>query len=98
MVMLGNLLQGIGDLLGESLLEMAFYIIGRIVIPGVSFGHWHCMPALSSVRKQDRRWVGLIHRRTDGIYFTSGGTAAVGGAVCLLVAAGALLLWYFRQH
>jgi len=35
-VMLGDLLQGIGDLLGESFLEMAFYLIGRIVIPGVS--------------------------------------------------------------
>jgi len=96
--MLGDLLQGIGDFLGESLLEVAFYMIGRIVIPCVSLGHWHCIPALSSVSKQDRRWEGLIHLRTDGIYFTSGGTAAVGGALCLLAAAGALLLWYFRQH
>ncbi len=93
-VMLSDLLQG----LGESLLEAVFYVIGRIVIPVASFGRWRCLPLLSRVSKEETSWGGLIHRTATRIYFTSGGTAAVGGLTCLLSAALVLTLWYLRRH
>jgi hypothetical protein len=93
--MLGDLLK---DLAGQALFEVAFYAVGRLSVWVISLGRWHCLPALSEVPRRDTRWGGLIHRRTDGVYFTSGGTAAVGGLVCLVVVLLAVLLWFIHHH
>jgi UDP-N-acetylmuramyl pentapeptide phosphotransferase/UDP-N-acetylglucosamine-1-phosphate transferase len=87
----------IGDILvnivGEALFEVAFYCVGFLSIRVISLGRWHCFPPLSEVPRRDTRWGGLIHRRTDSVHFTSRGTAAVGGLVCLVVVVVAVLLW-----
>jgi len=87
--MLGDLLQG----LSEMLFEAAFYVVGRIVIPVASFGRWRCLPLFSRVSKKETSWGGLIHRTATRTYFTSGGTAAIGGLACLLSATIVLLVW-----
>ena len=92
--MLGDLLEGFG----QSLFEAVFYVVGRIVIPVASFGRWRCLPFLSRVSKEETSWGGLIHRTETRIYFTSGGTAAVGGLMCLVGATLVLLLWYLPHH
>jgi hypothetical protein len=92
--MLRDLLQS----LGESLFEAAFYFVGRIIIPIASFGRWRCLPLLSRVSKEEMSWGGLIHRTATRTYFTSGGTAAVGGLACLLSATIALLVWYLSRQ
>lgn len=93
--MLGDILQ---DIVGQAFFEVAFYCVGRLSIWLLSLGRWHCLSALSTVPRRDTRWGGLIQRRTDGVYFTSGGTAAVGGLVCLTVAVLVLLLWLAHRH
>ena len=93
-VMLGSIL----DAIGESLFEAVFYLVGRIAIPVVSFGRWHCLPLLSRVSKDETAWGGLIHRTRTRVYFTSGGTAAIGGMVCLLVALLLLVAWYLHHQ
>lgn len=92
--MLGSVL----DAAGESLFEVVFYLVGRIAIPLVSFGRWHCLPLLSRVSKEEAAWGGLIHRTRSRIYFTSGGTAAIGGMVCFLVALLLVVFWYLRHQ
>jgi hypothetical protein len=92
--MLGDLLQGFG----ESVFEAVFYIVGRMVIPLASLGRWRCMPLLSRVSKNETNWGGLIHRTATRVYFTSGGTAAVGGMACLMAGFLALVLWYAHHH
>jgi len=92
--MLSGLLQG----LGESFFEAVFYLVGRMVIPLASSGRWRCLPLLSRVSKEETSWGGLVHRTRTRIYFTSGGTAAVGGFACLLGSSLALALWYIRHH
>jgi len=91
--MLGDLLLGLQDFLFEAV----FYVVGRIVIPVASFGRWRCLPLLSGVSKEETRWGGLIHRTATRTYFTSGGTAAVGGVACLTSAIIVLLVW-MRYH
>lgn len=92
--MLGDLLAGFA----ESLFEVAFYVVGRIVIPVASLGRWRCLPLLSRVSKAETSWGGLIHRTHSRIYFTSGGTAAVGGLACVVVAFVPLAIWYALHH
>jgi hypothetical protein len=92
------MLSSILDVLGESLFEAVFYLVGRIAIPVFSFGHWRCLPLLSRVSKEETNWGGLIHRTRTRTYFTSGGTAAIGGIVCLLVALVLLLSWYLHHR
>ncbi len=94
-VMLGDFLM---NLVGESVFEAVFYVVGRVTIPLASFGRWRCLPLFSRVSKEETCWGGLIHRTRSRTYFTSGGTAAVGGLACLLGAALALFLWYLRHH
>ena len=91
--MLGALLQVLGDFLFEAV----FYVVGRIVIPVASFGRWRCLPLLARVSKEETSWGGLIHRTATRTYFTSGGTAAVGGLACLMSAIIVLLVW-LRHH
>ncbi len=93
--MLGDLLQ---EFVGQAIFEFTFYCVGWIAIRCGSLGRWHCLPVLSEVPKQETRWGGLLHRRTDGVYFTSGGTAAVGGLLCLVTALLVLLPWFFWHH
>jgi hypothetical protein len=92
--MLGSFL----DALGESLFEAIFYVVGRLAIPVMSFGRWRCLPLLPRVSKAETSWGGLIHRTRTRVYFTSGGTAAIGGMVCLLIAAMIFLVWYVRHR
>jgi hypothetical protein len=94
-VMLGDILQ---EILGQALFEGVFYYVGRLSIFVISLGRWHSMSVLSEVPRRDTRWGGLIHRRTDGVYFTSGGTAAVGGLVFLVIALLALFLWLTHRQ
>jgi hypothetical protein len=95
--MFSSLLEGIGNALAESIVEVVFYFVGRIVVPVISLGRWHCEPALSTAPKHETRCGGLYRRRSDGIYFTSGGTAAVGGILCLVVAGATLAVWLLRH-
>jgi hypothetical protein len=92
------MLASILDALGDSLFEAVFYLVGRIAIPVMSFGRWRCLPLLSRVSKEETSWGGLIHRTRTRTYFTSGGTAAIGGMVCILIALLLLLVWYLRQQ
>jgi hypothetical protein len=88
----------LGDLLGESFIEAIFYIVGRLAIPVISLRNWRFLPFRSRVSKEETSWGGLIHRTSTRIYFTSGGTAAVGGLVCLIGTVLVLFLWYVRFH
>lgn len=92
--MLSDFLQPIG----EALFELAFYYIGRILIPVISLGVWHCEPLLSSVPKQQVRWGGMFHYRGSRIYFTSGGTAVMGAMFSLIVVAGVVGCWYLNNR
>ena len=91
--MLSDLLQPIG----EALFEVVFYFVGKVIVPMVSLGNWHCEPLLSVVPRQKTRLGGLFHFRGHQIYFTSEGTAAAGAVFCLLVAAGGFLVWYLSR-
>jgi len=89
-VMLGDFLM---NLVGESVFEAVFYVVGRVAIPLASFGRWRCLPLFSRVSKEETCWGGLMHRTRSRTYFTSGGTAAVGGLACLLGAALPVFLY-----
>ena len=91
--MLADLLQPIG----EALFELAFYFLGRLIVPLISFGNWSCEPLLSRVPKHKTRWGGLLHLRGRRVYFTSEGTAAVGGLFCLLAAGACALIWFLSH-
>jgi hypothetical protein len=93
--MFGDMLQ---DIVGQAIFEAAFYYVGLFAIRGLSFGRWRCLPVLSHVPRQDTRRGGLLHRRRDAVYFTSAGTAAVGGLVCLLLGLCVLLCWWVGHH
>ncbi len=93
--MLADLLK---DVVGQAVFELTFYWVGRMTIWAASLGRWHCLPALSTVPKGTTRLGGLLHRRADGIYFTPGGTAAVGGLACAIIGALVLLLWLSPHH
>ena len=92
--MLADLLQPIG----EALFEVLFYFFGRVIVPMVSLGDWHCEPLLSDVSRRKTRWGGLFHYRGREIYFTSEGTAAVGVVFSFLVVAGGFLVWYLTRN
>lgn len=79
--------------IGESLLLVVFYLVGRLVIPIASLGRCRCLPAFSRVSQTS--WGGVIHRTATRNYFTSGGTSAVGAMACLGLAA-LLVIWYVR--
>jgi len=83
---------------GEALLQVVFYFFGRIIVPMVSLGNWHCEPFLSEVPRQETRWGGLFHYRGRQIYFTSEGTAAVGVVFCFLVVAAGFLIRYLSRN
>ena len=93
--MFGDLLL---DIVGQAIFEAAFYYVGLFVIRGLSFGRWRCLPILSHNPKRDTRCGGLILRRRDAVYFTSTGTAAVGGLVCLLLGLLVFLFWWASHH
>jgi hypothetical protein len=82
------------DGFGESIFEAVFYLVGRIAIPVMSLGRWRCLPLLSRTSKEETSWGGLAYHTRSRTYFTSGGTAAIGGVVCLLIAVAGLLVWY----
>jgi hypothetical protein len=69
----------------QPVFEIAFYYIGRLVIPVVSLGRWHCDPLLSNVPKREKRWGGLVHYRGGSICFTSQGTAAIGAIFGVII-------------
>lgn len=69
----------------QPFFEIAFYYIGRLAIPAVSVGRWRCDPLLSDVPKREKRWGGLFHYRAGSVYFTSEGTAAIGGIFGVII-------------
>lgn len=92
--MLSDLLQPIG----QALFEIAFYYIGWLIVTAGSLGHWRCEPLLSDIPKHEARWGGLFHYRSGRIYYTSEGTAMLGGIFCLFVFGGAVLIWYLNRR
>ncbi|HTV39304.1 MAG TPA: hypothetical protein VMF08_01905 [Candidatus Sulfotelmatobacter sp.] len=66
------------DAILQPVFEIAFYYVGRLVIPIASLGRWHCDPLLSDVPKREKRWGGLFHYCGGFVYFTSEGTSVIG--------------------
>jgi hypothetical protein len=91
--MLADLLQPIA----EALFEVLFYYFGRVVVPLISLGRWHCEPLLSDVPKYRLRWGGIFHYRGPQLYLTSEGTALVGFLFCVLVVGAGFLFWFLDK-
>jgi hypothetical protein len=91
--MLADLLQP----LAEAIFEVLFYYFGRVVVPVISVGRWHCEPLLSDIPKHKLRWGGLFHYRGDRIYLTSEATAVVGFLFCVAVVAAGFLFRYLSK-
>ncbi len=92
-----SIVQGIFELVLQTILEVVGYFIGRIVVPVVSLGRWNC-DSLSDHAPRKKFWAtGLYRLRNGQVYLTVEATQLVGVLTILLAIGGGVLIWYSRR-
>lgn len=90
----------IGELILRPILEFIFhfvcYYLGRVIVPGFTFGRIKCDRVTAAPACQSLRWGGLFHRRDRQVYLTVEATAGVGMLLILGVGIG-FLIYYLKE-
>ncbi len=82
------------ELVLQGFLELAFYFLGRIVVPVVSFGNWKCDSLTPNTPWRKIRAAGLYHLRGQQVHLTPEATQVVGFLAFLLLLGAGSLIWY----